>query len=85
LPFRGVRNNRKTKDFSPFFHAHSRPTDDSVLTIAVADGFVNCPRDGFHVLPTSKLKQQAATFEEGQVSLSIGTERHSPDLFFSFL
>jgi ADP-ribosylglycohydrolase len=34
-------NNRKTKDFSPFFHARSRPTDDSVLTIAVADSLLN--------------------------------------------
>jgi ADP-ribosyl-[dinitrogen reductase] hydrolase len=29
-------NNHKTKDFTPFFNAQSRTTDDSVLTIAVA-------------------------------------------------
>lgn len=34
-------NNLKTKDFSPFFHARSRPTDDSVMTIAVADALLN--------------------------------------------
>jgi ADP-ribosyl-[dinitrogen reductase] hydrolase len=34
-------NNRKTKDFTPFFHARSHPTDDSVLTIAVADALLN--------------------------------------------
>jgi ADP-ribosylglycohydrolase len=34
-------NNRKAKDFSPFFHARSHPTDDSVLTIAVADSLLN--------------------------------------------
>ena len=34
-------NNRKTKDFTPFFHARSHPTDDSVLTIAVADSLLN--------------------------------------------
>ncbi len=34
-------DNRKSKDFSPFFHARSHPTDDSVLTIAVADVLLN--------------------------------------------
>lgn len=34
-------NNLKSKDFTPLFHARAKPTDDSVLTIAVADSLLN--------------------------------------------
>jgi ADP-ribosyl-[dinitrogen reductase] hydrolase len=34
-------NNYKAKDFQPFIHPRSFLTDDSVLTVAVADALIN--------------------------------------------
>jgi ADP-ribosylglycohydrolase len=34
-------NNVKTTDFQPLFHEYSRPTDDTVLTLAVAEWLLN--------------------------------------------
>jgi ADP-ribosylglycohydrolase len=40
------RENVKTPDFEPLFHEYSRPTDDTVLTAAVAEWILDGAEDG---------------------------------------